>query len=104
MAHVARYGRMTAKDGRGEELAGLLLQAAAELEDEPGCLLYLINRQQDAPDTIWVTELWRSRADLDAVLVRIRDSDRVARSMALVASAEMVELDPLGGKGPRAAQ
>lgn len=95
---------MVARDGRSEELAGLLLKAAEGLAGEPGCLLYLVNRQQDAPDTIWVTEMWRSQEDLDAALARIRDSDEVSASMALVASAEMVELDLLGGKGPRAVE
>ena len=49
---------------------------------------------------IWVTELWRSQADLDASLERIRGSEGVAAAMALVEDWEMVDLDLLGGKGP----
>ncbi|WP_173096400.1 hypothetical protein [Actinomadura verrucosospora] len=41
MTRVARYGRLVAQECRGEELAELLLAAAARLEDEPGCELYL---------------------------------------------------------------
>ena len=78
----------------------MLLAAAAELEGDPGCQLYLINRQADQPDVIWVTELWRSQADLDASLERIRGSEGVAAAMALVEDWEMVDLDLLGGKGP----
>jgi quinol monooxygenase YgiN len=96
---VARYGKATAKPGKGGELAEILLAAAAELEDDPGCRLYLINRQADDPDVVWVTELWRSQADLDASLERIRGSSSVAAAMALVDDWEMVELDLLGGKG-----
>lgn len=98
MSEVARYGRATAKPGRGAELADVLLDAAAELEDDSGCLLYLVNRQSDSPDVIWVTELWRSEADLDASLERIRGSSGVAEAMALVDDWEMIELDQLGGK------
>lgn len=98
MSQVARYGRATAKPGRGAELADVLLAAAAELEDDPGCLLYLINRQSDSPDVIWVTELWRGQADLDASLERIRGSSGVAEAMALVDDWQMIELDLLGGK------
>jgi quinol monooxygenase YgiN len=90
---------MTAHDGQGTALAALLLTAADGLAEDPGCELYLVNRQTDQPDTVWVTELWRSQADLDASLVKIRGSDQVAAAMALVAAAEMVELDLLGGKG-----
>ena len=98
MSQVARYGRATAKPGRGAELADVLLAAAAELEDDPGCLLYLVSRQSDRPDVIWVTELWRGQADLDASLERIRGSSGVARAMALVDDWQMIELDQLGGK------
>ena len=98
MSQIARYGRATAKPGRGAELADILLAAAAELEDDPGCLLYLVNRQSDSPDVIWVTELWRGQADLDGSLERIRGSSGVAEAMALVDDWKMIELDQLGGK------
>jgi quinol monooxygenase YgiN len=100
MARVARYGKAVARQGQGEELAQILLAAAAELDADPGCELYLINRQAGEPDVIWVTELWRSQADLDASLERIRGSEGVASAMALVEDWQMIELDLLGGKGP----
>ena len=100
MSRVARYGKAVAREGRGEELSALLLAAAAELGADPGCELYLVNRQVGSPDVIWVTELWRSQADLDASVEAIRGSDDVAAVMALVEAFEMVELDLLGGKGP----
>ena len=100
MTRVARYGKARAREGRGRELADLLLAAADDLESDPGCELYLVNRQAGEPDLIWVTELWRSQADLDASLERIRGSDDVAAAMALVDDWEMVELELLGGKGP----
>ena len=100
MTQIARYGKAKAREGRGQELAQLLLAAADDLDSDPGCQLYLINRQASEPDLIWVTELWRSQADLDASLERIRGSEGVAAAMALVEDWEMVELEPLGGKGP----
>ena len=100
MSRVARYGKAVAREGEGEELARLLLEAAADLESDPGCELYLVNRQAGEPDVIWVTELWRSQADLDASVERIRGSDQVAAVMALVDDWQVVELDLLGGKGP----
>ena len=100
MTQIARYGKAKAREGRGQELAQLLLAAAHDLDGDPGCQLYLINRQASEPDLIWVTELWRSQADLDASLERIRGSEGVAAAMALVEDWEMVELEPLGGKGP----
>jgi quinol monooxygenase YgiN len=99
MERVARYAKATAKPGRGGELAARLLDAAEGLRDDPGCELYLVSRQADDPDVVWVTESWRSEADLDASIERIRGSDEVAATVALTANWEMIELDLLGGKG-----
>jgi quinol monooxygenase YgiN len=99
MSQIARYGKSVVREGNGDELARQLLAAARELESEPGCQLYLINRQADDADTVWVTEIWRSQADLDASLERIRDSANVAEVMSLVESFETIELELLGGKG-----
>jgi quinol monooxygenase YgiN len=99
MERIARYGKTRARPGQGEELARHLLAAADELGDDPGCELYLINRQADDPDVVWVTELWRSQADLDAALARIRGSEGVDEVMQLVEDWQMIELDLLGGKG-----
>jgi hypothetical protein len=49
---------------------------------------------------IWVTEVWRSQADLDASLERIRGSEDVAATMSPVDDWEMIEHELLGGKGP----
>ena len=100
MSKVARYGKFAAHEGRGAELAELLLAAAGSLKDEPGCELYLVNRQSDASDTIWVTELWRDEKALQAALEQIKGSPETAAAMKLVSGAEMIELDHLGGKGP----
>jgi hypothetical protein len=44
--------------------------------------------------------MWRSQADLDASLERLEGDEQVVRVRALVADGGMIELDPLGGKGP----
>ncbi len=102
MSQLARYGQMVAHEGRGRELAARMLAAAEELTGDPGCLLYLVNRSAGNPDEVWITELWRSQADLDAAIDRIRGSEEVAAVLSLVAEHEMVELEALGGKGPAA--
>jgi quinol monooxygenase YgiN len=99
MSQVARYGKAVAREGHGGELAERLLAAADELGGDAGCELYLINREAGKPDVIWVTEVWRSQADLEASLERIRGSDEVAAVMSLVDDWEMIELELLGGKG-----
>ena len=99
---MARYGRAVAREGSADELAERLLAAADGLAGDRGCELYLVNREADNPNVLWVTELWRSQADLDAALEKIRGSDDVSAVLALVEDYQMIELDLLGGKGPSA--
>ncbi len=99
VTRVARYGRAVALEGSGEELAERLLAAADGLAADPGCELYLINRESGKPNVLWVTELWRSQDDLQASLEKIRGSDEVAAVMSLVEDWQLIELDLLGGKG-----
>jgi quinol monooxygenase YgiN len=100
MSRVARYGRAVAREGSADELAERLLAAAEGLAADAGCELYLVNREVDDPNVIWVTELWRSQADLDAALAKIRGSKDVEAVLGLVDDYRMIELDLLGGKGP----
>ncbi|HTX12351.1 MAG TPA: antibiotic biosynthesis monooxygenase [Solirubrobacteraceae bacterium] len=103
MAGVGRYMKFTAQPGRVDELAELLLKAAASLSETPGCELYVINRAADQPDVVWVTELWMSQDAIDASLEQLRAGDakaQVAELQALLAGPpERIELTPLGGVG-----
>jgi len=100
MTQVARYAKVTAKPGKGKELAEILLAAAHDLEGAPGCLIYLVGTEIDGPDWLWVTELWADQAALDASLASLQGNDDAARAMTLVDGWELIELDLLGGKGP----
>jgi quinol monooxygenase YgiN len=99
MERIARYAKVTARPGKGDELAKILLAAAERLADDPGCELYLVSRQAGEVGVVWVTELWRSQADLDASLEQVRGSDDATTAMALVDDWQLIELDLLGGKG-----
>src|SRR5438876_959006 len=62
-------------------------------------------RASDTSRSVWlrhtsVTQVWRSQTDLDVSLARIRGSEQAATVMALVKDWQMIELVPLGGKGP----
>jgi quinol monooxygenase YgiN len=99
METVGRYVKFTAKDGGGEALAQKLLAVAEGMEGVPGCELYVVNRVAGEPDVVWVTELWRSQEDVDSALDSEEAKAAIPGVMALVASAERVDLQPLGGAG-----
>ena len=96
---VGRYAKAVAKPGKGEELARILLDVARALEAVPGCELYVINRAVDDPDTVWVTEIWRSQDELDASLQAEGARERIGAVRDLVEGFERIDLEPLGGVG-----
>lgn len=88
------YGKLIAHPGKRDELAEILLEAAAMLRDNEDCELYIVNVSDSDPNAVWVTELWSSQ---DAHASSLQGADTSGR--ALIAGAEPLRLKPLGGKG-----
>lgn len=94
------FGKMTAQPGQCETLIGHLLHAAELLRDLDGCILYIINRDPNDPDGIWVNEVWRSQADHQASLTHEAVKSLITVARPLIASMpQRFEVTPLGGKG-----
>jgi quinol monooxygenase YgiN len=94
------HGRIVAKPGSGDELAAILLEAAAGLQTNRDCLLYVVSRSADDADSVWVTEAWTDRASHAASLEDEAARELIARARPIIASfADRAELRPEGGKG-----
>jgi len=93
-------GRFTAQPGKGDELAALLLEAAAALRSHDDCLLYLIGRVPGEPDAVLVYEVWTSSEAHRASLDLESTKEQIARGRPLIAGmSDRVEFEPAGGKG-----
>jgi quinol monooxygenase YgiN len=83
----ANVGMLGAKPGKRDALVAILTRRSDELADA-GCLLYEVGVSDDAPDTVFVAELWTSpeahRASLQLDSVRAA----IAEAMPLL-SGEM---------------
>jgi quinol monooxygenase YgiN/mannose-6-phosphate isomerase-like protein (cupin superfamily) len=101
MSRVGRYAKFTAKPGQGDALAERMLGVAEGLRPLAGCELYVVNRASDDPETIWVTEVWRSQEELDASLETEEAKASIPEVLALVheGSFERIDVTPLGGVG-----
>jgi quinol monooxygenase YgiN len=94
------YVRFTARPGQRDTLAAVLLEAARGARDAPGCELYIVGISPTEADTVWVTEVWNSRAEHDASLTVPGARALIERALPLLAGApESIETLPLGGKG-----
>ena len=99
MSKFGLYGKIIVKQGQRDTLVGILLQAAALLQDDPDCELYLVNVSPTEADTMWVTEVWSSQSAHEASLARDDVRALIGRGMPLIAGGERIEVVPVGGKG-----
>ena len=95
------YGKLKAQAGKGDELAAILLEAAELVRPAPGCHIYLIGKDAQDGDTVWVTEVWDSKQDHDDSLKADAVRQLIARAMPLLDGRPEggTVLEVLGGVG-----
>jgi quinol monooxygenase YgiN len=94
------HGNFQAQSGRGDALAEILLQAAETLRANADCRVYMISRDADDSDRVWVTEVWTDEATHDASLEDERVRALIKQAMPLIEGmAGSSEFRPVGGKG-----
>ncbi len=90
-------GKINATEGRRDELIEILLQGT---RDMPGCLTYIIAKDVESADAIWITEVWESEAHHQASLELPDVQDAMAKGRPLIAGfGERFETEPVGGRG-----
>lgn len=94
-------GKLLAKAGSKDQLAAILLQAAALMEQAKGCKLYAIGIEMADSDAVHVTEIWNSREDHDASLNVAGVKELIQQAMPLLAAPPQKgqEYQLLGGWG-----
>jgi quinol monooxygenase YgiN len=90
-------GKMICAPGKRDELIELLL---GDVDGMPGCLSYVIARDQSNADAVWITEVWDSEASHKASLSIPAVQASIKRAMPLIASfGEHITTQPVGGHG-----
>lgn len=59
------HGYLTATEGKDDELAAILLEASELVSTAKGCQLYIVSKDQENDDVIWISEVWDSKEDHD---------------------------------------
>jgi len=99
MPKVAVTARVKAKEGRAGELIAAFGALLQQVEEEPGTLLYAVNRSADDPHLFWVYELY---TDGDAFAAHSGSDAMAAAGPVLgeiIAESELIVGEPLSGKG-----
>ncbi|HEV2800513.1 MAG TPA: antibiotic biosynthesis monooxygenase family protein [Pyrinomonadaceae bacterium] len=101
MNKYALYGKLQAKAGKGKELGEILLKAAKLMENAKGCLLYLVGKEADNTDGIYIIEVWETKQDHDDSLKVPGVRELIMEAMPILDGKPTggMTLEILGGKG-----
>lgn len=90
-------GKIVAVEGRRDELADILMEGVDEM---PGCLSYVIAKDREDDDALWVTEVWDTEASHEASLSLPSVQEAMRKGRPLIeAFEERFVTTPLGGHG-----
>lgn len=90
-------GKMTVAQGKRDELIAILLEG---IENMPGCLSYIVAKDPNDANAIWITEAWDSQESHKASLQMpsVRQAIERAKPMILGFGPSFVT-EPVGGHG-----
>ncbi len=93
------FGFVLAQEDKRDQLLGYLLRAAELLEQDPGCIHYVVGTS-DHPDAVWISEVWTDREAHEHSLASEEVTALVQEARPLIAGmGEQTELTIHGGKG-----
>ncbi|MGD6817908.1 putative quinol monooxygenase [Metabacillus sp. 113a] len=100
MGKFGLYGRLTAKEGKREELAAILLEAAESMKELPGCELYVVSLAEDERESVYIYEVWSNEEAHQASLGNEATKMLIKQARPIIADMDRITtLKPLGGKG-----
>jgi quinol monooxygenase YgiN len=90
-------GKMRAAPDQRDALIDVLLDG---IVDMPGCLSYVVAKDPTDEDTIWITEVWDSKASHQASLSLPSVRAAITKAKPMIATLEdSVVTTPIGGHG-----
>ena len=101
MNYYGLAGKMTAQDGKREELLEILLKASKLLQENDDCILYVVSRMKDDKNAIWIHEAWTNEDAHDRSLDPKDIRDLVMSALPILANKLEIglQLQTVGGKG-----
>lgn len=90
-------GKITAKADQRDELIKTLLEGVADM---PGCLSYIVSKDLEDDDVIWITEVWDSKESHQASLSLPSVQEAISQGRPLIEEfGKQTEIEPVGGHG-----
>lgn len=90
-------GKLIAAEGKRDELIKILLEGTKEM---PGCLSYIVAKDNRDANAIWITEVWKDEASHKASLSLAAVKAAIAKGKPLIAGFDsQTVIEPVGGHG-----
>lgn len=95
------HGKLSARQGHGKDLAGILIEASNLIKTAKGCNLYLVSKDGSNEEDVWVTEVWDSKEDHDNSLSVPGVKELIGKAMPILDGmpSKGRELELIGGHG-----
>ncbi|GGH18767.1 antibiotic biosynthesis monooxygenase [Sphingobacterium alkalisoli] len=95
------HGKLIAKEGQAKALADILLEASQLVSTVAGCKLYVIGKDEDDLNAVYITEIWNNKEDHDNSLKVGGVRELIVKAMPLLDGPPKKgqELQILGGAG-----
>ncbi|MBP2622355.1 putative quinol monooxygenase [Streptococcus oricebi] len=92
------YGNIIAQEGKVEELQGYLLEAAESMKDVAGCYTYLVGRNPEEANAVYVLEVWENKEAHQASLQLDHVRQLIEKAKPIIAGMNsQPDLNIIGG-------
>lgn len=101
MANFGMIGKLTTKSQDRDQLIAILSQAATLMDKFDDCYMYVVSKDADDDDIVWVMELWKSKEAHDQSLTLPEVRELIGQAMPILTEMPSggANLIPMSGKG-----
>lgn len=93
-------GKLSAKEGKRDELLNYLLEASKEMENVKGCYIYSVGISKEDPSGVYVYEVWENEEAHKNSLTLDVFRNLIEKAKPIITGMESYpDLEIKGGKG-----
>lgn len=95
----ALVNKMTTKDGKRDEVLDILLKSGSAFDENEHCLMYLVSKDKNAPNVIWVHDIWTDAESHEQSMQDETMQQYIKQAMPLLEGMpQQFEIELVGGK------
>ena len=100
MTKFSLLNKFIVQEGKNKEMVDILLEAAESMKDLAECEIYLVNIDENEPNSVYVYEVWTDESAHQASLELEVTQTLISRAKPIITSMERIgAFKKIGGKG-----